>query len=303
MKTMWNRAAMAACMMILAAGPSLAEARDDESVDRRVDADPAGEVVISNVAGSLRVVGWDKPEVHVTGTIESGVERLDVVREGKRVMVKVVLPKSGRGGDGSADLEIRAPVGSSLEVSTVSADIETRGMTGPMRLKTVSGNIDAAGAGGDTELKSVSGDQRLAGGAKPVNVRSTSVSGNVTIVDVSGSVEAVTVSGDLILDLGTISDARIRTTSGGARLDAKFTKDGRLEMETVSGDFTVSAGGDAGFQAEAESFSGSITTCFGVRSEPTSKYGPGERLTVTRGAGGAKLRMRSMSGDLKLCDR
>lgn len=303
MKTMWNRAAMAACMMILAAASGRAEARDDESVDQRVAADPAGEVVISNVAGSLRVVGWDKPEVHVTGTIESGVERLDVIREGQRVTVKVVLPKSSVGGGGSADLEIHAPASSRLEVTTVSADIDTRGMTGPMRLKTVSGNIDAAGAGGDTEMKSVSGDQRLAGGAKPINVRSTSVSGNVTIVDVSGSLEAVTVSGDLILDLGTISNARIRTTSGDARLNAKFTKDGRLEMETVSGELSVSAGGEAGFQAEAESFSGDITTCFGARAEPTSKYGPGERLTVTRGAGGAKLRIRTMSGDLKLCDR
>lgn len=303
MKTMWNSAAMAACMMILAAASSLAEARDDESVDQRVAAEPAGEVVVSNVSGSLRVVGWDKPEVHVTGTIESDVERLEVVREGKRVTVKVVLPRSGRGGDSSADLEIHAPSGSTLDVTTVSADIETRGMAGPMRLKTVSGNIDAAGAGGDTEMKTVSGDQRLAGGAKPIGLRSTSVSGNVTIVDVSGSVEAVTVSGDLILDLGTISNARIRTTSGGARLNAKFTKDGRLEIETVSGDLSVTAGGEAGFQAEAESFSGDITTCFGAKAEPTSKYGPGERLTVTRGAGGAQLRIRTMSGDLKLCDR
>lgn len=302
MKTMWNRAAMAACMMILAGASGLAQARDDDSVDKRVDADPAGEVLISNVSGSLRVVGWDKPVVHVTGTIGSGVERLDVIREGKRVMVKVVLPRSGSGRGGSADLEIHAPGGSTLEVTTVSADIETRGITGPMRLKTVSGNIDAAGVGGDTEMKSVSGDQRLAGGAKPIDVRSTSVSGNVTIVDVSGSLEAVTVSGDLILDLGTISNARVRTTSGGVRLDAKFTKDGRLEMETVSGDLSVSAGGEAGFQAEAESFSGDITTCFGARAEPTSKYGPGERLAVTRGAGGAKLRIRTMSGDLKLCD-
>ena len=48
-----------------------------KSVDEHRPAEMAGEVEISNVSGRVEVVGWDKPEVAVTGEIGLGVERVD----------------------------------------------------------------------------------------------------------------------------------------------------------------------------------------------------------------------------------
>jgi hypothetical protein len=36
---------------------------------------------------------------------------------------------------------------------------------------------------------------------------------------------------------------------------------------------------------------------------PVSKYGPGSRLQTTRGQGAARIRVRSTSGDVNLCDK
>lgn len=279
-----------------------AVAREDRSVEQRVAADARGEVTISNVSGSVGVEGWDRNEVEVTGSLESGVERLDVQREGNRVTVRVVLPKSVRS-SAEAELSIRVPAASTLEVTTVSADIDTRGVSGPLRLRSVSGDIGVQGVASDSEVKSVSGGLRIAAAAVPIRLRVTSVSGDIVVDDLHGELEAVGVSGNMRLDLDTVSNVRLRTTSGDSRLSARLAKGARVDYESMSGDLTLKLDSEAGFAVEAQTFSGDLSNCFGVKAEATSQYGPGERLTVTRGDGSAQLRVRTMSGDVRICDR
>ena len=45
-----------------------------------------------------------------------------------------------------------------------------------------------------------------------------------------------------------------------------------------------------------------IGTCFGARGT-RSGMGPGSSLRATRGEGGARLRIKTMSGDIEVCDR
>jgi hypothetical protein len=70
----------------------------------------------------------------------------------------------------------------------------------------------------------------------------------------------------------------------------------------VSGDIKLRATTEDGFEYEAQSLSGDISDCFNVAAERTSQYGPGHKLSGTRGAGSAHVRLKSMSGDLQLCD-
>src|SRR5262245_60581902 len=81
------------------------EAKD---FDQTVQADPKGTVEISNVAGRVNVVGWDRSEVKVTGNLGEGVERVEVKGSGNRTFVKVVLPHMSTH-DGDADLDIQVP--------------------------------------------------------------------------------------------------------------------------------------------------------------------------------------------------
>jgi len=82
------------------------------NVDQHQPADPAGTVEIVNVAGSIAVNGWDRPEVSVTGQVGSSVDRVELTSSDHHTLARVVLPHGiglHFGGDGSAHLTIRVP--------------------------------------------------------------------------------------------------------------------------------------------------------------------------------------------------
>lgn len=278
-----------------------ATARDEERVEKRIAATPTGEVSIANVSGSVKVEGWNRSEVEVTGTLESNVDRLDLIRDGARIVVKVVLP-SNSGSRSDADITVRVPTGASLEVTTVNADIDVRNVEGAQRLKTVSGGVRATGLQGDAEMKSVSGDLNLRGRGKPLDLRASTVSGNVVIAEGAGDFDLVTVSGDVVAEVSPVGQMRIRTTSGDARLTGRLAANARVEAETVSGDITIAAAPLGGLSAEADSFSGDLTSCFGAKGESTGR-GPGSRMSLKRGDGSARVRVKTLSGDVRVCDR
>ena len=288
-------------MWIACALPIAAMAAGD-SVDRKVAADPNGEVVISNVSGTIDVRGWDRNEVQVTGTLGRSVERLDLETSGGRTVVKVVLPHRGAR-DGDAEIEVQVPKNSRVEVSAVSADVSSRDVLGTQRLTSVSGEITADISGNDSQIRSVSGDVTARGVGQPSSVRVSSVSGSLDITNIGGKIEVVTVSGDARVQASEISEIRGRTTSGNLELHGKLTRDGRVDVEGVSGDLVLSLSAPNGLAAELESFSGSIEGCLAKGVERVSKYGPGTRLSLRTVENGARVRAKTLSGDIEICDR
>jgi DUF4097 and DUF4098 domain-containing protein YvlB len=288
--------------LFIACALPLAAAASSDTVDRKVAAEPRGEVVISNVSGTIDVRGWDRNEVHVTGQLGSGVERIDVETIGGRTMVKVVLPR-GSSHDGDADIEVTVPRGSSVEVSAVSADVSSRGVLGTQRLKSVSGEITADIAGDESEVRSVSGDVTVRGSGKPISLRVSSVSGSLDLTNAAGKLDVVTVSGDARVQMGDTNEVRGRTTSGNLQVSGKLSRDGRVDVEGVSGDIILRFSAPGGLSAEIESFSGDIEGCLAGNVERVSKYGPGKRLNIRTVEAGARVRAKTLSGDIDICDR
>ncbi len=273
-------------------------------IDRRVAADLRGTVSISNVAGTVEVQGWDRPEVQVTGMLGSGVERLDLLTDGNSTIVKVILPRvSMPGRSGEARLVVHLPSESRMEVSTVSADLTVERVSGAQVLHTVSGDLSAALGTAEFEVKTVSGDVSLRGTGQVAPLRVSTVSGDVRLSRGAGPLELVTVSGDINIELKPTASVRIRTTSGDMHLNTHLQRDAKVDIETVSGDIGLGARNDAGFTADVGSFSGDITTCYGARAERENEYGPGSKLRSTVGAGSARLRIKTLSGDVSICDK
>lgn len=289
-------------VLLFACALPLAAFAGNDSIDRKIAADANGEVVISNVSGSIDVRGWDRNEVRVTGDLGSGVERLDLETSGGRTVVKVILPR-GKSHDGEADIEVSVPRNSSVEVSAVSADVSSRGVLGTQRLKSVSGEVTADIAGDESEVRSVSGDVTVRGTGKPIRLRVSSVSGNLDLTNAAGSLDVVTVSGDANVEMGDTSDVRGRTTSGSLEVRGKLTRDGRVDVEGVSGDIILRLSAPGGFSTEIESFSGDINGCLADNVERVSKYGPGKRLNIRTVEAGARVRAKTLSGDIDICDR
>jgi DUF4097 and DUF4098 domain-containing protein YvlB len=290
----------AALFLLLAV--TAAYAANDRTFDREVPAQPRGIVDVSNVTGTVEVSGWDRSEVSVHAELGSGVDRVEVNSEGGHTGIKVILPHtSGHGAD--ARVQVKIPKDSELNVSAVSADITTKGVLGVQRLNTVSGDIGAELGGADVELKTVSGNVKAHGHGQPAHLRLSTVSGDVNLEHGAGDVEASTVNGTLIVSLDSAHSLRARTTSGHVRFAGKLTAGAELEATSVSGDLEVRASADGGFAYEVSSFSGDISDCFNASSARVSKYGPGTRLDGKRGEGAGHVRLKTMSGDVRLCDR
>ena len=71
----------------------------------------------------------------------------------------------------------------------------------------------------------------------------------------------------------------------------------------MSGDLKVRAPAEDGFQFEVQSVTGDINDCFNAKAERTGEYGPGLKLNGSRGAGSGHVRLKTMSGEIDLCDR
>ncbi len=303
MNTFFPRTAILALSLVFAAGAAHAG-----SFRQQVAADPHGEVDVSNIAGDIVITGWDDPSVAVTADLPGDAQRVKVTSAHGRTMVCVIYGSGSCDAPGpsfeehSVRLELHVPSGSDIEASAVSADITSRGVTGHQHLHTVSGDIEADLGSGDDEVKSVSGDIRLRGSGQDGTLQVSTVSGDLTVANVAGELEARTVNGDLSAELSPARIARLNTTSGTIELNAHLATGGTVEIETVSGREKVDVAAAAGYAYEASTFSGDVDDCFG-QPPNRSRYGPGTRLDGTRGAGNGHVRIRSLSGDISLCDR
>jgi len=285
-----------ALLALAAAGPALSA-----DVDQKVSADPHGTVEVSNTAGTIRCIGWDKPEVQISGNV-SGSGRLEVRQQGTTTIIGVTS-RMGVVSHDEADLEIRLPAESSLRASAVSADIEVSGISGDQRLQTVSGDIRTEASKADVVLKSISGNLKVKGKREPIHTTVSTVSGDTSIVDVGGELELDTVSGNTTIDMNSLTRARLQTVSGDLNMKAKLAPDVRIDGSTVSGTLELRWPGAESANVELASFSGDVSACFGGVPVQHPTYGPGS--TWRYGVKDAKgtIRIKSMSGDIHLCNR
>jgi DUF4097 and DUF4098 domain-containing protein YvlB len=291
--------------VVIAASALLATpaAQAVQNIDRSLPSGATPEVEISNVQGRVAISAWDRQEVKVTGTIENDKTEFEFSGDSRHVLVKVrpESHKSSRHDD--ALLDIKVPAGASLDVSTVSADIEVTGVHGAQKLESVSGDVTAAAFDEEVEVQTISGDAIVNGSGGKARVEAESTSGSVKVSGVNGEIEARSVSGDLELDLGMMTRLRLETVSGNVRADATLAGDARLEAESVSGSVRLRFGKPVNGQFDLETFSGDIDSCFGPKAERKSKYAPGRELRFTQGEGGARVSVDTMSGDIRLCDK
>jgi DUF4097 and DUF4098 domain-containing protein YvlB len=300
--TAWVLLGVGACAAGIAHGM-------DSNFEKRMAADPNGVVEVSNVSGTVDVVAWDNPEVEIRAEVGAGVDRIDTTSEHGRISIKVIVPNHSFR-SASADLRIHVPRGSDLDISAVSADVTASDVEGSQQLKTVSGNVKSDVFQKNTEIKTVSGDVALRGRGKEAGaagIHVSTVSGNIRIDRAGGDVELTTVSGDMTVRLDhPAHSVRVRSTSGDVGFEGKLAPGAYLDAQSVSGDLTIRAKPEGSLDYEVNTFSGDISNCMGKESERVSKYGPGRRLNGTLGAAGnseAKVRVKTMSGDVELCDK
>jgi DUF4097 and DUF4098 domain-containing protein YvlB len=209
-----------------------------QTVNQTVATSATGEVHVHNVAGRIRVLGWDQNQIQITGTLGPRVERLAVEGPPDRTQIRVVIP-SGNACTGrdacSADLEIRVPNRKSVTARGTSANVEVAGVSGEVSGHSTSGSVIVSGSPSSVEAQSTSGNVTVSG-SPTRGVTAGSTSGNVEVNANTRSVRASSTSGRVVVNGSAAEGVSARSVSGHVVVGA--TTD-QLAAETVSGDVSV----------------------------------------------------------------
>ena len=274
----------------------------DQQVDRSIEAAPDSYVDIYNTSGDIKIIGWTQDRVSVQGTLDDDVDELLLERDGKDVVIRVKVPNRHHGSV-DADLVIHVPEKSSIDVSTVSADIDVSGVLGKQSLETVSGDVSTAAFGRDIEAGSVSGDVEIRGNGKAADFDAATVSGDVILTNLAGRIDAESVSGDVEINGGVFDDVYLESVNGDLEFRAELKDGGDLGMESVNGTIDIVFTKPVSARFDIETFNGSIRNCFGPKPERTSRYSPGLELSFTQGDGDSHVSIETLNGSVNICNQ
>lgn len=271
----------------------------DTTVDQRRPASPDGLVDIENMAGSIRVTGWDKPEIAITGKLGRHASGLEFSGGPNRTRIEVEAEGNPHGVH--SDLDIKVPAGSRLRIDGFEATITITGVTGTVKAETVNGAISLTGGAKDVDLQAVNGAVEVTKATG--RIKAESVNGAVTVRDSSGELEASTVNGPLVVTGGGWDRVRIETVSGSLRFDGGLTKHSTVDAETVSGSVEFVLAADLGADFQLSTFSGDIDNELGPAPTRQSKWTTEKELSFSLAGGGAKITVQTLSGNLRLRKR
>lgn len=252
---------------------------------------------------------YEPPGTDTDGFFPGFVSASTYDYDGRRVRVS-----PGHGKWLWADLEVRVPAGRlAASFRNLVGQLEAGGLTGQLRFEVASADLRLRQLDGEIALEGSSGDTR----ARDVKGSWTSrfSSGDLSLEDFSGDALSMsTTSGDLVVRHLKARRVEIETTSGDARLadadlvelSAKATSGdvgleasgGRLkdvQIRTSSGDVALELPADSAFDLEASQSSGDLDIRFSDGSYASERS---KSVAYHRGSGGARIRVRTSSGDL-----
>lgn len=293
-----------ALCLVLVSATALGQER---VVDRRVDADPEGQLEISLYAGDIVVQAWDENAVRVSGELGESVERLELDTDGGRTVMRVV-PRNRGGRSGretwrdDTDLLVRAPAGMALFLDTVSADVAVRGIEGEQQISGVSGDIYTEVFSAEVRVQAVSGDIDLKGRGTSRYARASAVSGDLSLQNLGGELLAESVSGDIEVFGGIFDRAELKSVSGDVVFAADLNDGARLDAMATSGDIELQFEREIPGNYRLSTFSGDLDNCFGPRPRGDDNgRTPGRELRFDRGASRTRILARTHSGDVDVC--
>lgn len=179
-------------------------ARAGTPIDQTRPLDAHGKIQISNVSGEVNVTGWDKPEVHITGTLGEGAQPLKIEGNDHSLSIKVEARDSKDGwfnwGNDShmkpTRLNVQVPVAADVSVEVVSANARLEKLDGgKVDVDAVSGQVKVDAVSPEVSIDSVSGDITLSGKATRLDI--DTVSGDVRAPTVGSHGKLESVSGDI----------------------------------------------------------------------------------------------------------
>lgn len=270
----------------------------------------AERLVLRFPATDLVIVPSPDAQVHVDLDLRGGAAALASWKPSVRRRESLLIVAAEYGADSASVSEARIAVPAAfrdLEVHGGTGEIDIRGCPMDILASTHSGELRVKD-GSAVEATSVSGRITLSGMASAVvrsidgPVRCSSIAGHLTVESQGGDVRAEDVAGNIVALSGSGELSiqrpggrlRLITTSGDVELELAGVFAGG-EINTGSGDVSIQVDG-AHLELRGETLSGGIKAPGSVSSQGS---GP-RRCAVKFGAGGRRLHIKSVSGDIEI---
>jgi DUF4097 and DUF4098 domain-containing protein YvlB len=197
---------------------------------------------------------------------------------------------------------VTAPPGTRVTATSLLGDVTLRNLTGEISALVTSGNIAITGARRISSAKSISGNVTL------------------TAIETDEAVNAGTMAGDVVLDrvkarrlevdvtAGNVRatdvesrNAEVGSLSGSIDYSGRLVSGGRYEFRAHSGGIRLTMTGAAGFELQANSFSGQIRPAANLSLQSASRTRNSLRGSV--GDGSAIVVATTFSGNIEIATK
>lgn len=280
-------------LLLLAAAPLSAQTR----IEHRAAAAADGAVRIQNMVGSVRVIGWERDSIVVTGTLAPGTPRDAFLFHVASGGAKVGLWETGQQPE-PTHLELHVPAGSTVWVKTAGADIHVDGVTGGVDANAVSGAIEVTGSPREVLAESLAGPVTVASESR--SVRAKSATGAVTLRGRIVDATATTVSGAITIDGTGLERGRFESVDGDIAFAGDVGARSTLDFVNHAGAVHFVLPRDAAAEFVVNTYQGRLDDRFGVRAQATGSALKGRefRFRTSAASLGGQVTVRTFKGDV-----
>lgn len=249
--------------------------------------------------GDIRVIGWDRDSVELTGIVPTGVKAQlfggspSERARGLKMFVEAPSEQSGREGK----LVLRVPHGARVWLKTGSADMDVTGVTGGLDMNVVGGSITVHGSPREVRAESMDGSVTIDGA--PEWLRAKTATGDIMIrggMDVGAS----TISGTIRTSGGEVERAKLESTTGAISFASRLARGASVELETHSGPIDIQVSFKADVDLDVATMTGAIDNQWSRPRPVAGREGRGMTLQTSGGMGGPKIAARSFKGTVQI---
>jgi DUF4097 and DUF4098 domain-containing protein YvlB len=269
-----------------------------DKVNKTIAANADGVVEIHNIRGDIKIIGWDKNEVKLTGELDDLKKELIFKAQGNVVIINVIMPRRNiNSGDGS-DLTIYVPKTNRVDVSVVSTDLIIGNIQGGIDARTVSGEANISEVQKKLYMETVSGDITVKKSSGKMKLNS--VSGDIRGDFDSKDVRAESVSGDVSLTLSNFDNLKAGSVSGELKVSGQLNDSGNLRLSTVNGDISLSFKDAVNARTKINAGPGGDINNRMSSDEVREIFPNQQKLNMTLGNGSGKIQIGTINGSIYL---
>jgi len=292
----WRLLAVASVALV-----STQSAGAQQVIDQRYAVAPDISFRVKGSIGTLRILGWAKDSLVITGSLPPAVRmELGIGGDGRTPArgAKMYLESPNDDAASTGVLEIRVPARARVWVKCGTADVEARGMDGGLDIAVIGGKVHVLSSPRELQVEAMDASVTIDG--TPAWLRAKTATGDITLRGGSEDLALTTVSGTIRVEQGAVERTRLESVTGPIQLVGTIARGGDVTIDSHSGDIQLVLPRTGDFALTATSITGSVVNRFDTTRPAPGREGRGAELTLERGSESARLAVRSFKGTITI---